>query len=570
MTVTPASVPTILFGPSNPPTPPSGAHTRDVIIPFTVTDTVGVASVSPQPVFVADIGTSRVDRVDPGNGSVVNVYTGGNHFSPIAVAVSPANGKLYVSEDDQRRILRMDQTGLNLEVVYDASTAVAPNNPDEAIGLAFAPNGDLFFTTAGSGATYGLWKIAAGALGTPPVQLFTIPNIGTGQGIGLTFAPNSDLFIVDQSANQVLKSSPPYASASAFVGPASLPTSTSRGDVNGVMLPFCLFGVAVNASGDVFVAHSDAKAILRFDSAGTSLGTFASVGPSEAPVFIQFDATGNLWVAAIDPAAFQSQTAAPGHVYRIASNGVVSLAAGRPFLAPLGVALSPTTGNTVYCTVAFTSTSPGAVVTATNTGGQSANVTSPGVTIDKSIPGSFVVVNTNEAGEGSLRQAILNANAHAGVDTISFNIQPPGVQTIAPIGTLPFVTDPAVLDATTQPGWALGAPVIEVSGANAGPRASGLSIAAGNSTIRGFVVNRWTRQGIELRNNGNNTVAGNFIGTIVSGNGAAANQIGVYVESPNNIIAARRPPIATSSLATHSRLRRLRRESSSLASRLTT
>jgi hypothetical protein len=537
ITVTPASVPTILFGPSNPPTPPSGTHTRDVIIPFTVTDAVGVASVSPQPVYVADIGTNRIDRVDPGNGSVVNVYTGGNRFSPIAVAISPANGKLYITEDDQRRILRMDQTGLNLEVVYDASTAVAPNNPDEAIGLAFSPSGDLFFTTVGSGATYGLWKIAAGALGTPPVQLFTIPNIGAGQGIGLVFAANGDLFIVDQSANQILKSSPPYSSASTFVGPASLPPCTSLGDVNGVMLPFCLFGVAVDATGDVFVAHADAKAILRFDSAGTSLGTFASVGPSEAPVFIQFDATGNLWVAAIDPAAFsQSQTAAPGHVYRIASNGVVTLAVGGPFFVPLGVALPRTTGNTVYGTVAFTSTSPGAVVTATNTGSQSANVTSPGVTIDKSIPGSFVVVNTNEAGEGSLRQAILNANAHAGIDTITFNIQPPGVQTIAPIGTLPFVTDPAVLDATTQPGWALGAPVIEVSGANAGPRASGLSIAAGSSTIRGFVVNRWTREGILLRTGANNTVAGNFIGTTVSGNAAAANGLGLYIASQNNII----------------------------------
>jgi hypothetical protein len=41
----------------------------------------------------------------------------------------------------------------------------------------------------------------------------------------------------------------------------------------------------------------------------------------------------------------------------------------------------------------------------------------------------FVVVNTNSSGEGSLRQAILNANAIAGTDTITFSL-PAGIQTI--------------------------------------------------------------------------------------------------------------------------------------------
>ena len=43
---------------------------------------------------------------------------------------------------------------------------------------------------------------------------------------------------------------------------------------------------------------------------------------------------------------------------------------------------------------------------------------------------TFTVTNTNDSGAGSLRQAILDANAAGGADTIAFNIAGPGVHTI--------------------------------------------------------------------------------------------------------------------------------------------
>ena len=54
---------------------------------------------------------------------------------------------------------------------------------------------------------------------------------------------------------------------------------------------------------------------------------------------------------------------------------------------------------------------------------------------------SFVVTNTNDAGPGSLRQAILDANASPGTDVIGFNIPGAGPHTIQPItSTLPTST----------------------------------------------------------------------------------------------------------------------------------
>src|SRR5579871_1732206 len=50
---------------------------------------------------------------------------------------------------------------------------------------------------------------------------------------------------------------------------------------------------------------------------------------------------------------------------------------------------------------------------------------------DRMLLSTFFVTNTNDSGPGSLRQAILNANQHAGLDTIAFNIAGAGVHTIA-------------------------------------------------------------------------------------------------------------------------------------------
>lgn len=146
---------------------------------------------------------------------------------------------------------------------------------------------------------------------------------------------------------------------------------------------------------------------------------------------------------------------------------------------------------------------------------------------------TFFVTNTNDSGDGSLREAIDDANDNDGVDTINFNISGSGVHTIALTSQLPVITDPVIIDATTQS--SCNVPCIELSGEN-GNISHGFDISAGGTTIKGLVINRFP-EGIYLHDNGGNTIAGNFIGTDPTGTEARPNTNGMSIASGgDNII----------------------------------
>ena len=65
---------------------------------------------------------------------------------------------------------------------------------------------------------------------------------------------------------------------------------------------------------------------------------------------------------------------------------------------------------------------------------------------------TFTVTTISDSGPGSLRQAMVDANASPGLDTIAFNIVGTGPHTIQPVSGLPPITEPVVIDGYTQPG----------------------------------------------------------------------------------------------------------------------
>ena len=146
---------------------------------------------------------------------------------------------------------------------------------------------------------------------------------------------------------------------------------------------------------------------------------------------------------------------------------------------------------------------------------------------------TFLVATTADAGPGSLRQAIIDANGMAGADTIAFTIPDLGVPRITLASALPTITDPVTIDGTGQ----LPAGSVEIDG-QATSGAIGLTITAGASTIRGLVIGGFGSAGIQLGGAGWNIIEGNLIGTDVSGTvGRSPNAYGIEVTgSPGNHI----------------------------------
>ncbi len=142
------------------------------------------------------------------------------------------------------------------------------------------------------------------------------------------------------------------------------------------------------------------------------------------------------------------------------------------------------------------------------------------------VANSYSVTSTADSGAGTLRQAILDANANGGADTIAFNIVGSGVHTIALASALPAITGPVTIDGYTQSG----------ASANTHPVGQGLnttlqiaidgtatsgacfSVAASDTTIKGLVVAHCDI-GIAFTNGAftNNRVEGCFLGSNAAG-----------------------------------------------------
>ena len=152
---------------------------------------------------------------------------------------------------------------------------------------------------------------------------------------------------------------------------------------------------------------------------------------------------------------------------------------------------------------------------------------------------TFTVTNTGDSGVGSLRQAILDANASPGADTIAFNVSGAGcdgsgVCTIAPTSQLHSVDEALTIDGYTQPGASVNTATfgsnavlkIALSGVNI-PGSVGIPAEANAVTVRGLVINGGFHSAVDILTDGEVHVEGCFIGTDASGLSAVPNTIGV-------------------------------------------
>jgi hypothetical protein len=186
---------------------------------------------------------------------------------------------------------------------------------------------------------------------------------------------------------------------------------------------------------------------------------------------------------------------------------------------------------------------------------------------------TYTVTSTADSGAGSLRQAITDANANPGADTIQFNIVGSGVQTITPATPLPPITEAVTIDGYTQPGSSANTnPVgqglnsvllIELDGsATAGLEGglsaglnAGLNVQAPNVTVRGLVISQFSQGGVVGgADHSNLVVEGCFLNTSPDGLAGQGVAYAVNVTSPNvrigGLTAAQRNLIGPASIGT--------------------
>ena len=164
---------------------------------------------------------------------------------------------------------------------------------------------------------------------------------------------------------------------------------------------------------------------------------------------------------------------------------------------------------------------------------------------------TFTVTNANDSGAGSLRDAITQANAAGGLDTIAFNVSGTGcdgagVCTIALSSALPTISSPVTIDGYTQSGaspntHATGAldtvlKIVITRGASFVP--TGLVIASGGagSTIKGLAIGGDFDYTLNPFFADDVVIAGCFIGTNAAGTDVIPGGVrGVYIQQSNDV-----------------------------------
>lgn len=161
------------------------------------------------------------------------------------------------------------------------------------------------------------------------------------------------------------------------------------------------------------------------------------------------------------------------------------------------------------------------------------------------VSGDLVVVNTNDSGPGSLRQAILDANADPSTpNDVIFEIpaSDPGFDgstfAIRPLSPLPALRRATTVDGSTQAAFTgdtnPDGPEIFLDG-SLQPTDGGLQLADDN-VVTGLVVSGFPGHGIDMNwridpdlKPSNNRVVGNYIGTDPTGTVAVPNETGAGV-----------------------------------------
>ncbi len=275
---------------------PAQAATTLLMNAFTATATPKAVAVDPAgDVYVADSADNEVFKVTPAGASTV-VASG--FAAPSGVAVDPSTGDVYIADTGNHEVKELTPGG-TLSVVAGTGTAGSPT-PGAATSSALGgPSG---LAVDGAGNLY--IADGAGASGNPYVEKVTpggILSIVAGNGtrstpaagpatssplktpVGVAVDPSGNVFIADSSAEVVLKVTPAgalsiFAGKPGVAGVASAQTLATNARLNGPT------GLATDAAGDLYIADPGNNRLEEVTPADR-LTLFAGTGVAGSPTY---------------------------------------------------------------------------------------------------------------------------------------------------------------------------------------------------------------------------------------------------------------------------------------------
>lgn len=417
----------------------------------------------------------------------------GGQTGPSRVA-SDAQGNIYYP-DPAGYIVKFDQCDF-----VDVSTNSAPGD------IVRGPDGNIWFTEPATN------RIARLDLANGRLTEFNIPTPDSGVA-SLTTGPDGNLWFTEGRALQVGRLTPAGQFTEFLTPPGSgAPAEITAGPDGNVWF------VETSADGN--------NKIARITSSGdiTEFPVPAPAGGKAGVRGITAGPDGRLWF--VEEAA--------NKVGAMTTSGVITeftIPTARSL--PNGIIAGPD-GN-----LWFTENAPGKVAQITTSGVMTEFELSY---ITDAKPAGLTVSPDGNVwfAQNSRYQTLGRVATSAGASS--------ELKSIRPANSLPTITDPVTIDGYTQPGaspntLASGSDAIllvELSSCAANV-STGLQIEAGETTVRGLILNRFGDLAIRIRQGGGNVIEGCYIGVSPDGAQAAPCRTGIEISSDANQVGGESP-----------------------------
>ncbi len=151
---------------------------------------------------------------------------------------------------------------------------------------------------------------------------------------------------------------------------------------------------------------------------------------------------------------------------------------------------------------------------------------------------TFYVNNAADSGIGTLRQAIINSDSTAATpsspNVISFN----GLANLAQIelqSQLPTITEPVIIDGTTELSYNGNKPFVQLIGNYAGSSALGLDIAASGTQVKALAIDGFNAGGVLINDASNVVLDHDYVGLDPNANASGSDAYGNPIYEGNGV-----------------------------------